>query len=162
MISVFYRFRPIRKLYLSACIGIGRYEKKLIGCSLDCFIVNKYLSFYGMFKYYLCWVPPPHVAEHGDQSVHGVQVGHGFVLQDMVSLASPPPQAAGSYPFRTITVHSLTRDFVPPSQLAEQSVHSVHCVHFGQVSVLQVLDSSRVSLQGFSSKKAKSFSKTNT
>ena len=75
------------------------------------------------------------------------------MLQDMVSLVSPPPQAAGSYPFRTITVHSLTRDFVPPSQLAEQSVHSVHCVHFGQVSVLQVLDSSRVFLQGFSSKK---------
>ena len=34
MISVFYRYWPIRKLYLSACIGIGRYEKKLIGCSL--------------------------------------------------------------------------------------------------------------------------------
>ena len=34
IISVFYRYRPIRKLYLSACIGIGQYEKKLIGCSL--------------------------------------------------------------------------------------------------------------------------------
>ena len=102
-------------------------------------------------KVYLCWVPPPHVAEHGDQSVHGVQVGHGLVLQGMVSLASPPPQAEGSYPFRTITVHSLIRDFVPPSQLAEQFVHSVHWVHFGQVSVLQVRDSSNMSLQGLSS-----------
>ena len=34
IILVFYRYRPIRKSYLSACIGIGRYEKKLIGCSL--------------------------------------------------------------------------------------------------------------------------------
>ena len=34
IISVFYRYRPIRKLYLSACIGIGQYEKKLMGCSL--------------------------------------------------------------------------------------------------------------------------------
>ena len=30
-ISVFYRYRPIRKLSLSGFIGIGRYEKKLIG-----------------------------------------------------------------------------------------------------------------------------------
>ena len=34
-ISVFYRYRPIRKLYLSAFIGIGRYEKKLIGRTLS-------------------------------------------------------------------------------------------------------------------------------
>ena len=33
-ISVFYLYRPIRKLYLSAHIGIGRFEKKLIICSL--------------------------------------------------------------------------------------------------------------------------------
>ena len=33
-ISVFYRYRSIRKLYLSAHIGIGQYEKKLIVCSL--------------------------------------------------------------------------------------------------------------------------------
>ena len=31
LISVFYWYRPIRKLYLSAFIGIGRYEKRLIG-----------------------------------------------------------------------------------------------------------------------------------
>ena len=33
-ISVFYRYRPIRKLSLSGFIGIGRYEKKLIGHTL--------------------------------------------------------------------------------------------------------------------------------
>ena len=33
-ISVFYRYRPIRKLSLSGFIGIGRYEKKLIGRTL--------------------------------------------------------------------------------------------------------------------------------
>ena len=31
MISVFYQHKPIRKLNSSAIIGIGRYEKKLIG-----------------------------------------------------------------------------------------------------------------------------------
>ena len=31
IISVFYRYRPIRNLNLSVIIGIGRYEKKLIG-----------------------------------------------------------------------------------------------------------------------------------
>ena len=34
IISVFYRYRPIRKLSLSGFIGIGRYEKKLIGRTL--------------------------------------------------------------------------------------------------------------------------------
>ena len=33
-ISVFYRYRPIRKLSLSGFIGIGQYEKKLIGHTL--------------------------------------------------------------------------------------------------------------------------------
>ena len=33
-ISLFYQYRPIRKLSLSGFIGIGRYEKKLIGCTL--------------------------------------------------------------------------------------------------------------------------------
>ena len=33
-ISVFYWYRPIRKLRLSGFIGIGRYEKKLIGRTL--------------------------------------------------------------------------------------------------------------------------------
>ena len=33
-ISVFYWYRPIRKLRLSGFIGIGRYEKKLIGHAL--------------------------------------------------------------------------------------------------------------------------------
>ena len=33
-ISVFYWYRPIRKLRLSGFIGIGRYEKKLIGLTL--------------------------------------------------------------------------------------------------------------------------------
>ena len=33
-ISVIYRYRPIRKLDLSAVIGIGRYGKKLIDCTL--------------------------------------------------------------------------------------------------------------------------------
>ena len=33
-ISVFYRYRPIRKLDLSAVIGIGRYGKKLIDRTL--------------------------------------------------------------------------------------------------------------------------------
>ena len=33
-ISVFYRYRPIRKLSLSGFIGIGRYEKRLIGRTL--------------------------------------------------------------------------------------------------------------------------------
>ena len=31
MISVFYQHKPIRKLNSSVIIGIGRYEKKLIG-----------------------------------------------------------------------------------------------------------------------------------
>ena len=31
IISVFYRYRPIRNLNLSVIIGIGQYEKKLIG-----------------------------------------------------------------------------------------------------------------------------------
>ena len=35
IISVFCRYRPIRKLYLSAFIGIGWYEKKCIGRTLD-------------------------------------------------------------------------------------------------------------------------------
>ena len=34
IISVFYRYRPIKKLSLSGFIGIGRYEKKLIGRTL--------------------------------------------------------------------------------------------------------------------------------
>ena len=34
IISVFYRYRPIRKFHLSAFIGIGRYEKNLIGRTL--------------------------------------------------------------------------------------------------------------------------------
>ena len=34
VISVFYRYRPIRKLSLSGFIGIGRYEKKLISRTL--------------------------------------------------------------------------------------------------------------------------------
>ena len=34
-ILVFYRYRPIRKLDLSAVIGIGRYGKKLIGRTLN-------------------------------------------------------------------------------------------------------------------------------
>ena len=33
-ISVIYRYRPIRKLDLSAVISIGRYGKKLIDCTL--------------------------------------------------------------------------------------------------------------------------------
>ena len=35
IISVFYRYRPIRKLSISGFIGIGRYEKKLIGHTLS-------------------------------------------------------------------------------------------------------------------------------
>ena len=34
LISVFYRYRPIRKFHISGFIGIGRYEKKLIGRTL--------------------------------------------------------------------------------------------------------------------------------
>ena len=45
-ISVFYRYRPIRKLYLSAHIGIGRYEKKLIVCSLSQMILPRLVLFW--------------------------------------------------------------------------------------------------------------------
>ena len=34
LISVFYRYRPIRKFHLSGFISIGRYEKKLIARTL--------------------------------------------------------------------------------------------------------------------------------
>ena len=34
VISVFYQYWPIRKLSVSGFIGISRYEKKLIGCTL--------------------------------------------------------------------------------------------------------------------------------
>ena len=34
LILVFYRYQPIRKFHLSGSIGIGRYEKKLIGRTL--------------------------------------------------------------------------------------------------------------------------------
>ena len=40
LISVFYRYRPIRKFHLSGYIGIDRYEKKLIGRTLEKKIVN--------------------------------------------------------------------------------------------------------------------------
>ena len=53
MISVIYRYRPIRKLYLSACIGIGPYEKKLIGCSLHQLPwKNIYFLFYETLTYF--------------------------------------------------------------------------------------------------------------
>ena len=91
------------------------------------------------------------MAEHSDQSVQGVQVGHGLVLHETVSFRSPPPHAKGSSPVLVI-VHSLIRDLRPPSQLAEHSVHSVHSVHFGHLLGLQFLDSSKGSLQGLSSK----------
>ena len=41
IISVFYRYRPIRKLSLLGFIGIGRYEKKLIGRTLTRPVVRK-------------------------------------------------------------------------------------------------------------------------
>ena len=37
--------------------------------------------------------PPPQVAEHGDQSPHGVQERQGPELQPASSLPSPPPQS---------------------------------------------------------------------
>ena len=54
MLSVFYRYRPIRKLNLSVLIGIGRYEKKLIDRTLSkiphheetwCLHINKNIHF---------------------------------------------------------------------------------------------------------------------
>ena len=55
LILVFYRYRPIRKLYLSAFIGIGRYEKRLIGHPLRYPDVGKnwwkYLIFYKIIAY---------------------------------------------------------------------------------------------------------------
>ena len=41
LISVFYRYRPIRKLSLSGFIGIGRYEKKLISRLLHWCLTNQ-------------------------------------------------------------------------------------------------------------------------
>ena len=49
-ISVFYRYRPIRKLSLSGFIGIGRYEKKLIGHTLkqmlQFFLIKGWMTFF--------------------------------------------------------------------------------------------------------------------
>ena len=44
LISAIYRYRPIRKRELWAYIGIGRYEKKLIGLPLHRVITN-YLTY---------------------------------------------------------------------------------------------------------------------
>ena len=54
-ISVFYRYRPIRKLSLSGFIGIGRYEKKLIGRTLYLApkLTHNYTKKHVLFQYRL-------------------------------------------------------------------------------------------------------------
>ena len=47
LISVFYRYRPIRKFHISGFIGIGQYEKKPIGRTLtDGCISNEKLMYF--------------------------------------------------------------------------------------------------------------------
>ena len=48
--AVFYQYRPIRKLSLSGFIGIGRYEKKLIGRTLD-YLVKRVTRWEGGLKF---------------------------------------------------------------------------------------------------------------
>ena len=52
IISVFYRYRPIRNLNLSVIIGIGRYEKKLIGRPLGIWNNTKLIFFSFFFGWF--------------------------------------------------------------------------------------------------------------
>ena len=64
LISVFYRYRPIRKFHLSGFIGIGRYEKKLIGRTLGSTNRGNHNTSYGSEEPSLPTSQPPISSQH--------------------------------------------------------------------------------------------------